>query len=372
MITYKFSLYPNKEQQFLLWGDANKQNFLYNYFLNQKIVAYQTDKTSISRFQQQAELTQLRKDDPSIRRIHSQVLQQITLRLDRTFQAFFKNFKKGQGFPKFRSCKKFFGITYPQKGFSIEHSKFITKAYGKIPINIHRKIQGNIKQVSITEKSGKWFLSITTDFVKVKSGNGTIGVDVGITNLAALSDGTIIKNQSHSKYFDKIINNIKSYRDLSTKKGSRRFKFLSKTIQRLYGVKERKVKDFLHKVSKNLSNKYDTIIVENLSLKKMSEGSLVGINRELRNSNLATFIGFLKYKTIFVIEVNPAYTSKTCNTCGALHEMPLSIRTMNCICGNTLDRDVNAAKNILCLGRAVLLTGRTELTVQEALALRQG
>jgi putative transposase len=140
----------------------------------------------------------------------------------------------------------------------------------------------------------------------------------------------------------------------------------------LYGVKERKVKDFLHKVSKNLSNKYDTIIVENLSLKKMSESNKVGINRELRNSNLATFISFLKYKSIFLLEVNPAYTSKICNVCGEIHDMPLNIRTLNCSCGNVLDRDVNAAKNIFCLGRAVLSTGRTELTVQEALALRQG
>jgi putative transposase len=199
-----------------------------------------------------------------------------------------------------------------------------------------------------------------------------IGVDVGITNIATLSDGTIIKNQPHAKYLDKQINKLKSRRDKNTKKGSRRFKFLSITIKRLYGVKERKVKDFLHKVSKDLSSKYDTIVVENLALKEMSESNKTGINRELRNSQIATFINYLKYKTNRVIEVDPRNTSKTCNQCGKIHNKPLWDRTMDCECGNKTDRDVNAAKNIYCLGQAVLETGRTELNIQEAIAFRQG
>ncbi len=371
MIAYKFRLYPNNEQQKKLWEHANKLNWLYNYLLNQRIEAYKKDKTSIYRKQQQAELTQLRNQDPTVKEIHSQVLQQVTWRLDRAYKAFFKHYKEGQGFPKFRSCHKFFGICYPQKGYSIEKNYFITKIYGKIKFTKHRNIQGNIRQVQITEQNGKWFLIVTTDYVKPKQGNGIVGIDVGITNIATLSDGTIIKNQPHAKYFDKRINELKSRRDTQTKKGSRRFKFLSNVIKRLYGVKERKVKDFLHKVSKDLSSKYDTIIIEDLELKEMSEGNKTGINRELRNSQIATFINYLKYKTNNVIEVNPRNTSKTCNKCGKIHSQPLWDRVMDCECGNKTDRDVNAAKNIYCLGRAVLKTGRTELTIQEALAFRQ-
>jgi putative transposase len=372
MIAYKFRLYPNKEQQSKLWKHANKLNWLYNYFLNQRIEAYKKDKTSIYRKQQQAELTQLRNQDSTIKEIHSQVLQQVTLRLENTYKAFFKYYKDGQGFPKFRGCHKFFGICYPQKGFSIEHSKFRTKVYGKISFAKHRDIQGNIKQVMITEQDGRWFLIVTTDYVKLKQGSGMVGIDVGITNIASLSDGTIIKNQPHAKHFDKVINKLKSRRDTETKKGSRRFKFLSNVIKRLYGVKERKVKDFLHKVSKDLSSKYDTIIIEDLALKEMSEGKKTGINRELRNSQIATFINYLKYKTHNVVEVNPRNTSKTCSQCGKMHKQPLWNRVMDCECGNKEDRDVNAAKNIYCLGRAVLETGRTELNIQEALAFRQG
>jgi putative transposase len=372
MIAYKFRLYPNKEQQIKLWKHANKLNWLYNYFLNQRIETYKKDKTNIYRKQQQAELTQLRNQDELIKEIHSQVLQQVTLRLENTYKAFFKHYKDGQGFPKFRSCKNFFGILYPQKGFSIERNKFITKVYGKIGFKNHRNIQGNIKQVMVTTKNDKWYLIVATDYVKSKQSSGMIGVDVGITNIATLSDGTIIKNQPHAKYLDKQINKLKSRRDKNTKKGSRRFKFLSITIKRLYGVKERKVKDFLHKVSKDLSSKYDTIVVENLALKEMSESNKTGINRELRNSQIATFINYLKYKTNRVIEVDPRNTSKTCNQCGKIHNKPLWDRTMDCECGNKTDRDVNAAKNIYCLGQAVLETGRTELNIQEAIAFRQG
>ena len=141
----------------------------------------------------------------------------------------------------------------------------------------------------------------------------------------------------------------------------------------MYGVKNRKINDFQHKVSYGLSRKYDTIFIENLELKKMSEKEITGLNRELRNAKIAQFIMFLKYKTNHVIEVNPRNTSKTCCQCGTLHNMPLSKRTMNCECGNIIDRDINAAKNIYCLGQAILLGECTESsTIQEAPAFRRG
>jgi putative transposase len=372
MITYKFRLYPSKEQQSKLWRHANALNRLYNYFLNQRIEAYAKDKTSISVYQQQKEVPQLRAQNEILKEIYSQVVHQVIWRLDRAYKSFFKHYKEGHGLPKFRSCRNFFGILYPQSGYSIENNKFITKAYGKISFVKHRDIQGNIKQVSIIEQDNKWFLIVVTDYEKPKQGTGMVGIDVGITNIATTSDGTIIKNQPHAKYFDKVINRLKSRRDTQTKRGSRRYKFLSKTIKRLYGVKERKTKDFLHKVSRDLSSKYDTIVIEDLSLKEMSESNKTGINRELRNSELATFISYLKYKAHNVIEVDPRNTSKTCNKCGKIHEQPLWKRTMECECGNKEDRDLNAAKNIYCLGRAILETGRTELNIQEALALGQG
>ena len=367
MIAYKFRLYPDKERQQKLWLHANKLNWLYNYFLDMKIKAYKEDGTSISRYDLQKQLPELKKENSILREIHSQVIQQVTYRLDKTYSSFFK---RGYGFPNFRSCKKFFAIIYPQSGYSIQDNVFHTKIYGDIKFKKHRKIQGNIKTVTIKNEGNGWFLCIATDYERKKSGDGVIGIDVGITNLAALSNGEIIKNKSHAKYFDRQINILKSRRD-KCKKRSKKAGYLNIVIQRLYDVKNRKINDFQHKVSKSLSSIYDTIFIEKLNMKQMSEGKITGLNRELRNAKISSFIDKLKYKTKKVIEVNPRNTSKTCNNCGRINKMPLYKRTYICECSYKEDRDVNAAKNIICLGQAMLAGVCTvEATIQEAFPFR--
>jgi putative transposase len=171
--------------------------------------------------------------------------------------------------------------------------------------------------------------------------------------LVATSDYLLIPNKTHVKYFDKEINKLKSRRD-KLKKHSRNWKRVNKTIKQLYVVKTNKVKDFLHKVSKRISNIYDIVVVEDLSLKKMSESKVIGLNRELRNSQLGNFISMLEYKSKKLIKVDPYNTSKKCSECGNLHDMPLSKRVYRCDCGLTMDRDINASLNILCLGQAIL------------------
>lgn len=372
MICYKYRLYPNKNQQELLWKHANALNHLYNCALEQRISIYRQYKKSISKTYQQKELIEVKKENPIYKEIHSQVVQQVTDRLNKTFQAFFKSFKDGQGFPKFRSCKKFFGICYPQSGFSIKGNIFHTKIYGDIIFHKHRGIKGNIKRIYITTNNNEWYISITTDYEKEKINKGAIiGIDLGITNLVATNEGIIIKNKNHAKYFDKQINKLKSRRD-KYKKYSNQWYNINNVIKRLYKMKNNKVNDFLHKISKNLSSKCNTIFIEDLSLKKMSESKTTGLNRELRNSQLAKFISYLLYKTENIIEVNPRNTSKCCNNCGKIMDMPLYKRNYECSCRYKEDRDINAAKNIYCLGQAILKTGCTELTIQEALAFRQG
>jgi putative transposase len=373
LITYKFRLYPTKLQQTTLWTHANALNKLYNYFLDQRIRAYEAGLPPVYRKHQQAELVQLKKDNPKLKEINAQVLQQVPLRLDKSYKVFFTKMKSGQGKPNFRSCQNFFGITYPQGGYKLEANYFVTKIYGKIRLRQHRCVVGQIKQVTLTTINNEWFLCITTDHIKSSvSGQSMVGIDLGVTNLIATSDGQIIKNKNHAKYFDKQINKLKSKRDTKCKKYSRRYKFLSKVINRLYGVKKRKINDFLHKVSYGLTQKYDTIVIEDLNLKKMSESKITGLNREIRNVCLARFVEFLSYKANKLIKVNPAYTSKMCNSCGKMHDMPLSNRTMKCECGNVADRDINAAKNILCLGQAYLLnTGSTAVSLQEILTTSQ-
>lgn len=379
MLTFQYKLHPSKEQQTKLWLHANKLNSLYNYFLNQRITSYRLGIV-IGKIEQQAELVQLKNADPILKEMHSQVLQQSTLRLDKSYKSFFKRVKSKNGkpgFPKFRSCRDFFGICYPQSGFKIENSTFQTKAYGKISFTKHRELKGNIKQVFISCKNNNFYINITTDYTANKTGSSKIGIDIGLKTLVVAVDSTgkvveKIKNKTHAKYFDKQIDKIRSRKD-RLKKGSRNYKFLKKVEERLYGVKIRKINDFQHNVSSRLGSKYDTIFAEDLSVKSMSESNYKNLNRSIRNAKLAQLLTFLGYKTNKLVLVNPRNTSKTCNKCGKIHNITLSDRTITCTCGTVYDRDENAARNIFCLGQAILdhpeYVG-SDMTIQEALTFR--
>jgi putative transposase len=374
MITFKYRLYPNKKQQKKLWQHANKLNWLYNYFLNQRIENFK-NSIKIGKKEQQTELIALKSKDETLNEMHSQVLQQVTLRLDRSYQAFFRRIKNKEtaGFPKFRSCQKFFNICYPQSGFKIKNNQLITKVYGAICFNKHRPLKGQIKQIIITNKNNKFYLNIITDYIENTTASGSIGIDIGLKNLVVATNGEKIKNRTDSKYFDKQIAKIQSRADKLNKK-SRKYQFLKRVKNRLYDAKVRKINDYQHKVSKRLSSTYDTIYAENLSVKSMSEGKWTNLNRSIRNAKLAQFISFLAYKVNNLILVNPSNTSKTCNSCGKIHvNLKLSDRIINCSCGVTYDRDENAAKNVFCLGQAMRAYPAYvgSMTIQEALALRQ-
>lgn len=230
------------------------------------------------------------------------------------------------------------------------------KNIGTIKCKFHKEIQGNIKEIKIKRHDDNtWYVCITTDKLMMCNITHTsIGIDLGITKFATLNDGSYYPKLKDISYFDKQINKLKSRRDKLCKRYSRKYKKLSLRIQRLYVVKNRKINDFLHKVSRYLSNYYDTIIVEDLKVKKMSESKAVGLNREIRNVCWSRFIDFLEYKTYNLIKVNPAYTSKKCSSCGKIHNLTLKDRIMNCSCGLLLDRDHNAAINIHCQGLALL------------------
>lgn len=379
MITFQYRLYPNKEQQIKLWQHANKLNWLYNYFLNQQIEGYKLG-VKIGQKEQQAELVHLKVKDSLLVEVHSQVLQQVPLRLKKSYEAFFRRVKKKEtaGFPKFRSCKKFFGICYPQSGFKLEDDNFSTKAYGDIPFIRHRELVGHVKQVTISHKNNRFYLNIATDHIENNQATGSIAIDIGLKNLVVAVDQhqnvvCKIPNRTDSKYFDKQIARLQS-RAANLKKGSKQYQFLRKVIQRLYDAKVRKINDYQHKVSKRLGSTCDTIFAEDLSVKSMSESKWTNLNKSIRNAKLAQFLLFLMYKTNHLVLVNPKNTSKTCNACGCIHyNLKLSDRTITCECGEVYDRDENAANNIYCVGRAILdhpeYAG--SLTIREALAFRQ-
>lgn len=352
MIAYKYRLYPTREQQKLMWWQSNCINQLYNYFLEYKKYIYVTEKRILGYKDLNLMLTQLKRQNLEYYKIYAQTLQQSFRRL---LEAYDRVFTCNCGFPKYRSCKHFFGLLYPQKGYQITKKCINFSKIGLIKYYQHRIYRGNIKQVYIKcDQYNRWWVIITTDYNKPKNtkNNKIIGLDIGISKLVTLSNGDWIGKMPHVHHFNQIIDNLKKKRDKQCKYGSRRYKYLSEVIRKLYEKKYRKICDYLHNISKYLADNYEIVVVEDLTSKKMSESKFTKLNREIRDSCWSRLINYLEQKTTQLIKINPKNTSKKCSRCGMLHNMPLNIRILKCSCGLNLDRDHNAAINILCLGQA--------------------
>jgi putative transposase len=359
MLTIKYRIYPTRKQQDSLWRQSNLLTRLYNKFLEQKIEAYKKNGVNIKRFELQSQLPEIKKENPEYKEIHSQVLQQVPKRLSETFDAFFS---RGYGFPNFRSSRFFFGLIFPQNtGCRIVDNKLVI-GKEKIKMIQHRPLPENIKTRTIKRSTdNKWFLCVSFEnqsspqIEKQK----VLGVDLGLKNIVYCSDGHSIKNKNHTKYFDGKIAKLQNEQS-KCKRGSRQYRRIRKTINRLYGQKTRKTRDFLHKVSHTLVHKdFDIIGLEKLEPKRMTEQSnWHGMNKSIRNSQFSLLSNFIKYKAENegkrVVFVNPKHTSKKCSACGKKHQMELWNREMNCECGNRMDRDYNASINIMNLARASL------------------
>ncbi len=355
MRTIKYRIYPTRAQQDFLWNQTRLLNRLYNQFLEQKITTYEKQSINIKRFDLQKQLVELKKTNPEYAKIHSQVLQQVPKRLHETFTAFFN---RGFGYPNFRSSRFFFGLVFPQDTGCRFKDKKLVVGKEKIKVLLHKPLPEKIKTKTITRSAdNNWFVCITyeTKNIQKESNGKVLGVDLGIKNIIYCSDGHSIKNKNHSKYFDKQIAKLQS-KQSKHKKGSRIFRNLFTVINRLHGQKFRKTNDFLHKVSHTLALKdFDTISLEKLEPKRMSEGNKTELNKSIRNTQFGKLTAFIKYKAEAlgkkVIFVNPKNTSKKCCVCGKKQDMPLWNRQMVCECGNNKDRDFNASINIMNLAR---------------------
>ena len=182
-----------------------------------------------------------------------------------------------------------------------------------------------------------------------------IALDLGTKDLCTTEQGIKIKGPTHQTYYRLQIAHLQQLKE-KCKNGSRRHKHLSRLIRKLYLKMVRKTNDYLHKESHSLSTKYDTVVVEDLHVHDMVDHSKArGRNRQIHNACMSKFVSMLEYKCKRLIKVNPDYTSQTCCLCHHKldKKLPLTKRTFKCPhCGLKLDRDHNAAINILQLGYA--------------------
>lgn len=359
--SYKFLLYLTKRQAAVLQRMLDECRFLYNLCLEQRILAYEELGMPLTKYDQLMMLPLLKNERPSLRTVHSQVLQDVVIRLDKAFDGFFRRCAAGEkpGFPRFRSAARFDSFVYPQSGFRIVGSELHLSKIGVLPINLHRPIEGKIKTCTLRrDASGNWYvcLSCEVESKPLPANEKSVGIDMGIENWAYLSDGTVIENPRFFKKEEAAL--AKAQRKLAgLEKGSVARNRQRTVVAKIHERIRNKRTDFCHKASRAIVNKYQYICVEELEVQEMLEGSPLGhrMAKSIADASWDQFCRFLSYKAEDagrkVGFVKPAYTSQSCSKCGFRERKKLSQRMHQCShCGYTVHRDLNAAENILALG----------------------
>jgi len=356
---YMFRIYPNKEQDRKLTSWLETCRRIYNAALAHRKEAWDREKRSVTRVEQQVWLKEAKKENSFFQEVHSQVAQEVLFRVERAFVAFFRRVKNGEvpGYPRFKGKGRYKSITFTQfgdgLGASFSNGKLRLSKIGLVKIEPHREIPGSIKIVTVKhEASGRWYavFAVETELNRPESHPGpAVGLDVGLEKFATLSDGSIVENP---RYLRKTENRLKhAQRNLSRKqKGSRNRDKARYKVALLHAKIHNQRRDFLHKVSRRLVNTYSVIAVENLNVKGMVRNHHLA--KSISDAGWSEFLAMLCYKAeeagSRVVRVNPSGTSQECSGCSTGVPKELSVRIHRCpSCGIVVDRDVNAARNIL-------------------------
>ena len=363
-VTYKFRLYPTRQQATLLEQTLALCHELYNAALQERRDAWSINRVSISFATQSAQLPDIKTVRQELNSVFSQVLQDTLHRVDKTFKAFFGRVerKAKAGFPRFRSRSRYDSFTYPQLGFSLQGSKLTVSKIGKLKIKLHRKIEGKIKTLTIKREAGHWFacFSVEKETSPLHICTESIGVDVGLLCFATLSDGTDVGNPRYYREAQKRLRRAQR-KVARRKKGSHRRGKAVQLLQRAHAHIRNQRSDFHHKISRWLVNEYGLIAVEDLNIKGLASGMLA---KSVSDAGWGMFLDKIAYKAANAgrqfFRVNPNGTSQTC-ICGAQTAKDLSQRWHECwSCGLSANRDHVSAQVILkrALGPSVLVPSR--------------
>lgn len=345
--TYRFRLCPTPPQEALMENVIETCRRVYNELLDDRM------KNGTDFAEQRSTIARRRRDDKHLKQVHSQVLQDVSSRLRRAFFAFFSGRSRH---PKFKRDGKYNSFTYPQVGgFALAGGKLRLSMIGKVRIKLHRPVLGRLKTCAIVRRIDQWYACIVVHIdpeEPPRSFVPAIGVDLGITPVVTLSDGTKVAGPRFLKESEKAIVALQKSMSHKLAGSKNREKARLKLAKAWRKLKNRRM-DFAHKTSRFLTDNYNPIVFEDLAILKMVK------NHKLASAILDACWGKLRLLTASKAErrsgqvmlVDPRGTSQKCSRCGDVREMTLGIRVFPCrTCGLRLDRDVNAARNILARG----------------------
>jgi putative transposase len=349
--TFKFRLRPNKAQAVALNAMLRDCCALYNACLEQRIDAYRRRGLSLRYGNQAAELKAVRAAEPAFARWSFTALQQVLRRVDKTFAAFFK---RGRGFPRFRSRARFDSVDMRVgDGLTIRKSRRlgIVGVPGGIKVRWHRELPEGAKlgHAVVSRQVGKWFVCFQAEWeAETASHTGpAVGIDLGLNSLIATSDGETVQAPRLARKAAAALRRRQRALARCRRGSNRRRKAKARLVAASAKVANQR-RDFAHKLSRALVDRYGLIAFENLNLTGLKRGMHA---RSVHDAAWSQIVQFTTYKAEgagrTVALVDPRGTSQECPDCGTIKPKRLAERMHRCDCGCALDRDVAAARIVL-------------------------
>ena len=362
----KYRLRPTKKQEKVLLAHIEECRLLYNQLVCDRVQAWESENTSLSRHDQTKIIPLMKQQRLAFKQVYSQVLQQVSTRVDLAFKAFFRRLKEkaktGEkaGFPRYKGQNRYDSITYPQfsNGCRLDEKGLRLGKIGCIRIVQHRCLGGAPKTCTITRTAtGKWYASISCDIgAPVRSPDHpdtAVGIDVGLNAFAVTSADERVPNPRFFRQEEKALKRAQRKWDKVKKALPKKREKARKGVARVHERIRNRRHNFAHQQARKVVNRHGFVATEKLEPKNMQKNRR--LSKSIADVAWSLFRHCLEYKAeearIGFKAVNPKYTSQDCSACGHREKKALSDRVHHCkACGYMTDRDHNAAINILTLG----------------------
>lgn len=358
---FKYRLYPNKEQEVLIQKTFGCVRFVYNYYLNMRINKYEESKQIFTYGDCCKDLTSLKKELIWLKEPDKDALQKTLKDLDIAYKKFFN---EHNGYPKYKTKKNRYksyrtSCTYNNIKYLGNHVQLPKLGYVKIR---DKQIpQGRILNATISqERDGKYYVSLCCTDITIPSlskTNKNVGIDLGIIDYATFSDGTKISNPRFYEKSEKKL--VKLQKELTRKtRGGSNYEKARVCYAKLHKHIANQKRDYINKLTTNIVKNYDTICIEGIMTYDLRQSTSHVHNKHINDVSWSLFRRQLEYKCRWYgkeLRILDRFypSSQICHVCGCNGgKKSLDIRIWKCDCGAVLDRDLNAAINILNKGMA--------------------
>jgi putative transposase len=358
--TFRYPLRPTKAQERVLNWWLAKCCELYNAALEQRREAWRKQRRTLSYYDQQNELTELRRSDREWWAMPAWVQRSALTRLDRAYKAYFFRIRSEEsaGLPRFRSSSRYRSFSLPNAagGSVIDGNTVVLPKLGAVRFHKYRELRGAPKEVRVHHGARGWSVSIVCDLGESPAKQlvrNVIGIDVGLEAFATLSSGERVENPRYGRDGAELL--ARTQRELARKnRGSNNHKLAKIRAARAHEAIRNRRLDFARKLAVVLFARFDLVAHEDLQIARMVRGNLA---KSIYDAAWGQFLRCLALKAEnagkHCIAVDPRGTSQICSACGAVEKKELSQRQHRCDCGFTAHRDHNAALNVLARGLRV-------------------